>query len=156
MLDDAALHKISANPMVPGASGIKAGDGRLYGTNTDAATVYSVPLSRQGELGPPELIAEHLRGDDIALDIDGRLYLATHIENSVVRLDPDGTRTAIAGPEQGMAGSTSAAFGPTGDEASLYVLTTGGAILPLNGVVQPAKFVRLDTGAAGRPITWTA
>ena len=52
-----------------------------------------------------------------------------------------------------MAGSTSCAFGTAPEErTSLFVVTTGGAIMPYQGVAQPAKLVRLDVGVAGRPV----
>ena len=66
-----------------------------------------------------------------------------------------GKRTAIAGPDQGMAGSTACAFGTApGDRASLFVTTTGGIVMPLDGVVQEAKLVRLETGVTGQPVTF--
>ena len=74
----------------------------------------------------------------------------------MIRLDPStGKRTAIAGPDQGMAGSTACAFGTApGDRASLFVTTTGGIVMPLDGVVQEAKLVRLETGVTGQPVTF--
>jgi sugar lactone lactonase YvrE len=153
VLADELLTKCSAEPMVPGANGIKADDSSLWITNTDRATVLRADLRADGSVGPPTVVAEHLRGDDLALDEQGNAYITTHIENTLVRLAPDGGRHALAGPEQGMAGSTSCAFGTAPDErASLFVLTTGGVIMPYEGVPQPAKLVRLDVGVAGRPV----
>ena len=87
---------------------------------------------------------------------DGNLLITNHIHNTVIRLDPStGKRTAIAGPDQGMAGSTACAFGTApGDRASLFVTTTGGIVMPLDGVVQEAKLVRLETGVTGQPVTF--
>ena len=152
-LVDEHLAKCSEQPMVPGANGLKADDTSLWITNTDRAIVLRAELGGDGSVGPLSVVAEHLRGDDLALDTEGNAYITTHIENTLVRLAPDGERHVLAGPEQGMAGSTSCAFGTAPEErTSLFVVTTGGAIMPYQGVAQPAKLVRLDVGVAGRPV----
>src|SRR5215831_17270455 len=46
----------------------------------------------------------------------GSLYVTTHPEQSLVRIDPLGKRTTIAGPDQGMVGSTACAFGTAPDD----------------------------------------
>ncbi len=157
VLSDQRLQKISAEPMLPGANGIKATQDALYITNTDRALVLRAPLDSDGiPVGSVEIVAEHLRGDDLAVDSDGNLLITNHIHNTLIRLDPStGKRTAIAGPDQGMAGSTACAFGTApGDRASLFVTTTGGIVMPLDGVVQQAKLVRLETGVTGQPVTF--
>ena len=152
---DELLTKCSAEPMMPGANGIKAGDDALWITNTDRALVLRAELGPDGPTGALDVVAEHLRGDDLALDSDGNLYITTHVHNTLVRLGPDGTRVALAGPDQGMAGCTACVFGPGPDDASaLYVTTTGGLIMPLDGVVQEAKLIRLQVEATGRPVTF--
>ena len=157
VLADELLAKCSAEPMVPGANGIKADDTSLWITNTDRALLLRADLHADGSVGPLAVVAEHLRGDDLALDVEGNAYIATHLENTLVRLRPDGERHVLAGPEQGMAGSTSCAFGTaSGDVSSLFVLTTGGVIQPYRGVPQPAKLVRLEVGVRGRPVTFLA
>jgi sugar lactone lactonase YvrE len=153
VLADERLAKCSAEPMVPGANGIKADDTSLWITNTDRATVLRADLDGDGSVGPLTVVAEHLRGDDLALDVEGSAYITTHIENALVRLRPDGERCVLAGPEQGMAGCTSCAFGTAPDErTSLFVLTTGGVVQPYRGVPQPAKLVRLEVGVRGRTV----
>lgn len=58
----------------------------------------------------------------------------------------------LAGLDEGMHGSTSAAFGRTeADRRSLYVTTTGGIIGPIDGRVREAKLVCLDIGVEGAP-----
>jgi sugar lactone lactonase YvrE len=151
VLRDERLTKCSAEPMLPGANGMKADDSSLYITNTDRALVLRAPMGPDGLSGELEVVAEHLRGDDLALDLAGNLYITNHIHNTLIRLNPAGDRVAIAGPDEGMAGSTACVFRP-GEAGALYVTTTGGMVMPLNGVVQEAKLVRLDVGEPGRPI----
>jgi hypothetical protein len=109
-----------------------------------------------------EVFAEALRGDDMAFDRQGRLYIATHLGHSLDRIDstqPSVPRVALAGAAQGMSGSTACAFGPidksagSADQQALYVTTTGGILLPPGGALQTAKLVRLDVGAHGHPLT---
>lgn len=106
-------------------------------------------VNADGSAGPLETLAERLRADDMAYDAKGGLYLATHIGHSIDRLDRDGARATLGGSEQGLAGSTACAFAPDG---GLYVTTTGGILTPPDGVLQPAKLVRLDVGAVGHPL----
>ena len=151
VLRDARLTKCSAEPMLPGANGIKAGDSSLYITNTDRALVLQAPFGPNGLSGRLEVVAEHLRGDDLALDLAGNLYITNHIHNTLIRLSSTGDRTAIAGPDQGMPGSTACAF-TAAEPGALYVTTTGGMVMPLDGVVREAKLVRLEVGDLGRPV----
>ncbi len=151
VLHDERLTKCSAEPMLPGANGIKAGDSSLYVTNTDRALVLQAPMGPHGLTGELDVVTEHLRGDDLALDLAGNLYITNHIHNTLICLSPAGHRVAIAGPDQGMPGSTACAF-RRNEPGALYVTTTGGMVMPLNGVVQEAKLVRLDVGEPGRPL----
>ena len=152
VLTDERLGKCSDEPMLPGANGVKATEGGLYVTNTDRALALRVGLSESGTVTDVTVLADALRGDDLALDATGDLFVTNHIHNTLIRVSADGTsRVAIAGPEQGMAGSTACAFHPD-DPGALYVTTTGGVIMPLNGVPQDAKLVRLEVGTIGRPL----
>ena len=54
-----------------------------------------------------------------------------------------------------MPGCTACVFGTAAETAGkLFVVTTGGIVMPLNGVVQEAKLVELDVGVTGRPVTF--
>ena len=78
-----------------------------------------------------EIAATRLLADDFAFGMSGSLYVTTHPEHTLVRLEPSGARTTLAGPEQGMVGSTACAFGRApGDEKAIYVTTDGGFLIP--------------------------
>jgi hypothetical protein len=80
--------------------------------------------------------------------------VATHVHNQLQWLSPDGTRTVLAGADDGMHGSTAAAFGRRDeDPRALYVTTTGGIVMPVDGQVREAKLVRLELGVEGAPLT---
>jgi len=91
--------------------------------------------------------------DDFAFGMSGSLYIITHPEHSLVRLDPSCARTTLVGSEHGMVGSTACAFGRApGDEKGLYVTTDGGFLIPLESGIQDAKLVRMEVGESGWPL----
>jgi sugar lactone lactonase YvrE len=144
-LQDDRLKPVSEG--IPGANGVKVSGGHVHISVTGSDCLLRAPIGADGACGPVEVWASRLRADDFAFDAKGAAYIATHPAHSVLRLDPDGSRTTIAGPVQGAVGSTAVAFGRApGDEAALYVTTTGGLWSPYRGVVQPAKLLRLEVG----------
>jgi hypothetical protein len=148
-----ALEKVTSFAFMPGANGIKVFDEYVYVTNTDRATIVKIKVEQDGSAGAVEPIADHLRGDDFAFGEDGSLYITTHIENSVVHLSPNGQRIAVAGPEQGMPGSTAIAFSrDSAHRSQAFVTTTGGLLRPYNRVAQPAKLIRLELPTPGAAI----
>ncbi len=157
VLRDDLLTKVSAEPMLPGANGIKRFGNALYITNTDRALVLRAALDPTGTpTGKVDVVADHLRGDDLAVAEDGVLFITNHIHNTLIRWDPrSGERVAVAGPDQGMAGSTACVFGrDQRHRSSLFVTTTGGIVMPMDGIVAEAKLVRLDVGVSGAPVTF--
>jgi hypothetical protein len=135
------LATLARDTPLPGANGIAVHDGWVYITNSERALLLRCPASHDpaGEL---EVVAEQVGADDFAIDPSGRIYLATNVRHTVLRLDPDGYREDIAGLEQGVAGATSAALDPR-DPTALYVTSTGGMLNPPAGGVQPGRLVRL-------------
>jgi len=137
-------------PQIPGANGIKIKDGTALVTITARRLVLRIPIAPDGAAGAVETVAERIRGDDFAIGSSGALYIATHGQQTVMRLDPSGARATLAGPDEGAAGATSCAFGRAlGDATALYVTTTGGLLAPYQGVVQEAKLLRLEVGEKG-------
>ena len=80
-------------------------------------------------------------------------HIATHVAQTVLRLNPDGTRTTIAGPAEGAVGSTACAFGRAEpDRQALYVTTNGGLSLPHDDQLQDAKLLRLQVDENGEQL----
>jgi hypothetical protein len=127
---------------MPGANGIAVHEGWVYVSNTGRGLLLRFPLHGADPAARLEVVAERLVSDDFDIHPDGRIYLATHFLHSVLRLDQDGSRADIAGLNQGVAGSTSAAVDPR-DPDVLYVTTTGG----MNGLDlhsgEPGRLLRL-------------
>ncbi len=133
-----------------GPNGIKLFGGAAYITNTGAGTIIRVPILADGSAGVPSIYASGLPLDDFAFGADGSLFLATQVENSVIRLFPDGTRSIIATEADGLLGDSALAFGRTAaDSRDIYVVNNGGAYEDLPGGQRAATVVRLAAGVTG-------
>jgi sugar lactone lactonase YvrE len=140
-------------PGYPGANGIKFRGGWAWISVSGRRMMVRVPIRPDGSAGSLEIAAARLSADDFAFGKSGSLYITTHPEHTLVRLDPSGARTTLAGPEQGMIGSTACAFGRApGDEKALYVTTDGGFLIPHESGIQDAKLVRIEVGESGWPL----
>src|SRR5256714_723540 len=137
-------------PKWPGSNGIKIRQGWAWITVSGRRLMVRVPIQPDGSAGGIEVAATRLSADDFAFGMSSSLYLTTHPEHTLVRLDPSGARTTLAGPEQGMGASTACAFGRSpGDEKARYVTTDGGLLIPHGRGIQEAKPVRMAVGQAG-------
>ncbi len=136
----------------PGANGIKIFNGAATISITGEDRIVRVPITT-GKAGTPEIIADQLRADDFAFDDRGALYIATHPAHSLLRLDPDGTRTTLARAQHGMTGSTAVAFGRTeADQTCVYVTTTGGTWTLPEDQMEVAKLLRIDVSRSGHAL----
>jgi sugar lactone lactonase YvrE len=141
------------HPQFPGANGIKLRGGWVWISVSGRRLLLRTPVQPDGRPGPLETAATQVLADDLAFGASGALYIATHPEQTVVRLDAAGTRTTVAGPQQGAVGATACAFGcAPGDEHALYVTTDGGLVAPYEGAVQEAKLLRLEVEEVGWPL----
>ncbi|MBD2360366.1 gluconolactonase [Anabaena minutissima FACHB-250] len=149
-LEHPLLARSNAENPIPAANGIKRFCRTVYVSNTEQMLLLRIPLGMGDHPSEPEVFVEKTNIDDFAFDVEGNLYGATHIYNSVVRIGTDGITTIIAQAEQGVIGSTSVAFGQSeGDHSAIYVVTNGGMFLPPPTGVVPANVVRLEVGKAG-------
>lgn len=149
-LEHSLLARSNAENVIPAANGLKRFGNLLYVSNTEKMLLLRIPLSLTNEPGEPEIFVEQTNIDDFAFDVEGNLYGATHIYNSVVKITPDGNTTIIAQAEQGVIGSTAVAFGQTESErTAIYVVMNGGMFLPPATGVVPANVVRIEVGKAG-------
>ena len=140
-------------PGYPGSNGIKIREGWAWISVSGRRLMVRVPIQPDGSAGDIEIAATRLEADDFAFGMSGSVYITTHPEHTLVRLDPSGARTTLAGPEQGMVGSTACAFGRApGDEKALYVTTDGGFLIPHESGIQDAKLVRMEVGESGWPL----
>jgi hypothetical protein len=154
---DEKLSRTEGIPFLPGANGVKRFGDAVTLSSNGRALLLRAPVLADGSAGALEVIAERLRVDDLAFDVQGAAYLCTHIGHSLDRFSASGERVSLGAAGQGLAGSTACAFGRQGKERqALYVTTTGGIVTPPGGVLQTAKLVRLEVGADGYPLSGMA
>jgi hypothetical protein len=140
-------------PKYPGSNGIRIRQGWAWISVSGRRLLVRVPIQPDGSAGHIDIAATRLCADDFAFGMSGSLYITTHPEHTLVRLDPSGARATLAGPEQGMIGSTACAFGRApGDEKALYVTTDGCFLIPHESGIQDAKLVRMEVGESGWPL----
>jgi sugar lactone lactonase YvrE len=152
-LEHSLLARGNSENVIPAANGLKRFGNFLYVSNTEKMLLLRIPLGIANAPGEPEIFVEQTNIDDFAFDVEGNLYGATHIYNSVVKITPDGSTTIIAQAEQGVIGSTAVAFGQTqSDCTAIYVVMNGGMFLPPPTGIVPANVVRLEVGKAGYPL----
>ncbi|GAA6616891.1 SMP-30/gluconolactonase/LRE family protein [Scytonema sp. NUACC26] len=149
-LEHSLLARSNSENVIPAANGLKRFGNFLYVSNTEKMLLLRIPIGMTNEPGEPEIFVEQTNIDDFAFDVEGNLYGATHIYNSVVKITQYGSTTIIAQAEQGVIGSTAVAFGRTqSDRTAIYVVMNGGMFLPPPTGVVPANIVRLEVGKAG-------
>ncbi|WP_414519193.1 SMP-30/gluconolactonase/LRE family protein [Nostoc sp. PCC 9305] len=152
-LEHPMLARSNSENITPAANGLKRFGDFLYVSNTEKMLLLRIPIDTANRPGEPEIFVEQTNIDDFAFDVEGNLYGATHIYNSVVRIASDRSTTLIAQAEQGVIGSTAVAFGQTqSDRTAIYVVTNGGMFLPPPTGVVPANVVRLEVGKPGYPL----
>ncbi|MCC5643195.1 gluconolactonase [Nostoc sp. CHAB 5824] len=152
-LEHPILARSNSESVMPAANGLKRFGDFLYVSNTEKMLLLRIPVDIADQPGEPEIFVEQTNIDDFAFDVEGNLYGATHIYNSVVKIATNGSTTIIAQAESGVIGSTAVAFGQReGDRTAIYVVTNGGMFLPPPTGVVPANVVRLEVGKAGYPL----
>lgn len=147
-LEHPLLARSDGTDPFPAVNGLKRFGDVLYASNTQQKLLLRIPLGEGLTPQAPEVFVSGTNIDDFAFDTEGNLYGATHVYNSVVRIDPQGQTTIIAQAEQGVTGCTAVAFYGT----DLYVVNNGGMFLPPPGGVEPAQVLRLAVGATGAPL----
>lgn len=136
------LERADEKSPLPAANGIRRDGDSVLISNTARMTLLRVPVRPDGSAGEPLVWAEKVNVDDFAVLPDGSILAATHIYNSVVRIDPQRRVEVLAEAAQGVTGSTSVALARDGRTA--YVTTNGGMFLPPAGGVEPGRVIALQ------------
>jgi hypothetical protein len=151
-LEDPLLARTDPNNPVPAVNGLKRFGDTLYASNTQQMKVLRIPLLGS-DPGKPEVFIAGTNVDDFAFDVEGNLYAATHIYNSIIRITPEGETTILATSDQGLTGSTAVAFGRSAEDRTiLYAVTNGGMFLPPPTGIESGRLIRLEVGVEGYPL----
>jgi hypothetical protein len=148
-LEHPLLKRANLENATPSINGLKVFDQVLYASITQNFQILRIPIQANFQPSEPKIFVSNANIDDFAFDQAGNLYGTTHVFNSVVKIAPDGCMTTIAQAEQGMVGSTAAAFGKADERSHLYVTTNGGMSFPPPTGIESAKVVRLEVGIEG-------
>ena len=148
-----ALPKNSTSPA--GINGLHIFNSTLYFANYATATFAQIGITANGSSAGSaaqaivSAVPPGASYDDFAIDKYGNAWVATHQGNTVNVISPFGEQVIVAGNINSteIAESTDAAFGRTpSDRNVLYVVTGGGARVPVNGYeVVGGQIVAIDT-----------
>jgi hypothetical protein len=146
-LEDELMLPPSEGQIPLGVNGVKIFGKYVYFSNTAKQSFCRVPVDTDAKAtGPVEVVAEGFLQDDFVLTEDGSAYIVTHPTNTVVKVSPAGETVKIAGEYTSteVMGGTACAVGRTEEDKNvLYACTSGGVVMPVNGVIEPAKVVAI-------------
>ncbi|KAH7012345.1 hypothetical protein B0J12DRAFT_778574 [Macrophomina phaseolina] len=129
-----------------GVNGVKVFNRHVYYTSSTQGRFCRVAVDAQASsTGPVEIIAGGFFQDDFTFSHDGTAYITTNVENTVLKVTPQGQLSVVAGSANSsvVAGATACQFGRTQkEEGVLYVTTSGAQAAPVNGTfIEPGKVV---------------
>jgi hypothetical protein len=173
--EHALFKKITMRPPWPGLNGVLKHGDYVYFTNSDRAVLGRVEVITTGggaeapKPGEAEVLATGCCGDDLCIDANGDIYVATNPKDTVLKFPKSGVfrcneheqdkaepdREVMLGFIRGADGAqvvdletvgpTAVTFAdPRHGQGDLYVVTCGGIINPPEGQVQRAKVLRIE------------
>jgi hypothetical protein len=156
ILQDASMIPPPWSPLPFGIGGIQLHKGYLYFVACFEALIYRIKFTDDGYPAPGAKVELVLALRSIYIDNfvvgpgdNDTIWAATNADNRLVAVTPDGTVTVVAGApdELTVAGDVGGAFGRLpGDEKTLYVITAGGLLNPINGTTfEGGKVTAVDT-----------
>lgn len=156
LFQDPSMNPPPWAPLPFGIGGIQLHKGYLYFVASFEALIYRIRFTDVGYPAPEAKIELVFALRSLYIDNfvvgpgdEDIIWAATNADNRLVAMTPDGNFTVVAGApdEFTVAGDVSAAFGRLfGDSNTLYVVTGGGMLNPINGsVFEGGKIVAVDT-----------
>lgn len=134
-----------------GANGIaRASDGTVYVANSEKGQIIEIPANPDGTAGTPERFVADGRlfpVDGLAIDVHDTIYAAIIGQNTVVRVQQDGSIETLATATDGLDNPSDVTFGTARGERK-EVFVTNFALLSLEN----PSLMKLDVGVPGRPI----
>ncbi len=156
VLQDASMKPPPWAPLPFGIGGIQFHKGYLYFVACFEALIYRIRFTDDGYPAPGAEVELVLALRSIYIDNfvigpgdDDTIWAATNADNRLFAITPDGNVTVVGGApdELTLAGVVAGAFGRLpGDTNTLYVITAGGMLNPINGTLfEGGKVVAVDT-----------
>ena len=156
VLEDASMKPPPWAPAPFGIGVIQLRKGYLYFVVCFEALIYRIRFTDDGYPAPGAKVELVLAFRSIFMDHfvigpgdDDTIWAQTNADNRLIAMTPDGNVTVVAGApdEVTIAGDVAGAFGRLpGDQNTLYVVTSGGMLNPINGTYfEGGKIVAIDT-----------
>jgi sugar lactone lactonase YvrE len=131
-----------------GINGIKVLGNTLFYTSSTQQVYCQVALNPDGSAAAPvKVIASGFFQDGFTIRSDGTAFIATHPQNTILKVTLDGQTSVFAGDlnSTAVAGSTDVQFGNFKGQEVLYVTTNGAQSAPVNGTfTEPGKVVMVQ------------
>ena len=156
VLQDVSMNPPAWAPLPFGIGGIQLHKGYLYFVVCFEALIYRIRFTDDGYPAPGAEVELVLALRSIYIDNfvigpgdDDTIWAATNADNRLFAIKPDGNITVVAGApdELTLAGVIAGAFGRLpGDTNTLYLVTSGGLLNPINGsLFEGGKVAAVDT-----------
>lgn len=156
ILQDASMHPPPWALLPFGIGGIQLHKGYLYFVACFEARIYRIRFTDDGYPAPGAEVELVIAIRSIYIDNfvigpgdDDTIWAATNADNRLLAITPDGNVTVVAGApdELTVMGDVAGTFGRLpGDTNTLYVVTGGGMLNPINGTFfEGGKVVAVDT-----------
>lgn len=138
-------------PFPLGANGIAAAsDGTVYVANTELGHIVEVPVNPDGSAGTPTTFVAAPRlvaSDGLAIDSRDNLYVGVIGQDTVLRVNRNGSIETLATADDGLDGPSDVTFGTSrGEQTDVFI--TNFALLSR----ADPSLMKLDVGIPGRPI----
>jgi hypothetical protein len=156
VMHDDTMNPPAWAPIAFGMNSAHVHDGYIYYANAFLGTFYRFKMTGEGRAAPGARVEEvrHVRAvflDGVTFGPDDRdtIWVASNANNQLVAVPPRGEPIAVLGAsdEAVLPGPVSVAFGKLpGDTETLYVVTGGALLNPVNGTfVEGGKIIAVDT-----------
>jgi hypothetical protein len=137
------------SPQGFGANDIEFDRGSMFISNLQQASVVRIKMPGDGRPPHPEVFVQDpalLGADGLAFDVRHNLYMAIDVQNTLVRIDPDGRITTLATAGSGLDYPASTSFGQSRGQRSVLYFTNAGFIFGT------PSLQKIDIGIPGVPL----
>ncbi len=134
-----------------GANGIAFRHGRMLVANTERGLLAEIPIEPDGSGGVQTLFAGSpalVGADGIAFDVRGGVYVGVGVQNTVVRVDGDGSIETLATDDDGLNQPSTVAFGTGMNERRTLFVANFSIFSP----APTPGVLKLSVGVPGQPV----
>jgi sugar lactone lactonase YvrE len=134
-----------------GANGIAFGRNEVVVSNTEGAKLVRLAILPDGSAGAASVVAQGpalFGADGVALDVFGDAFVAVNSQNTLLRVEPDGSITTLATAADGLDNPASLAFATSHVERKTLYITN---FAVFSAAPKPA-LLRTGVGVPGMPL----